>query len=391
MTCGSCNAAQADKFCICTEKLPVLCAACRPKHESKAVAFHYPVSTAFYHYVQTNYQWCKHWLLQLSEQQEKLRTGLGKFDACRQEIEAAFDSISGELRQLKTEYLANLDNLQESLTPQVESAIQETTDWPFQSPSGSLAILLYNGCCNFESMEVFSYQVAVTAEGLKDCVQVMLKSPVPELTSLNRDLTGHWQKEIAEGKRREADLRARFQQLTEQYEALQVELNSLKTGYSQPTATGYPSQYSPMTPSEPAYRPAPISRMSYQPGCLPLNPGAPLYSPSGSQPPVPACPGLYASSSLPDMPKPALHGPSLHSAQPMQPYPQPHASTPLLQSGLARAPPFAQQGQALSTAPGPALYKPGTGTPQAPAAPVTGGLRHSITESAMKNKRLPGK
>lgn len=395
MTCSLCHKAPADHFCSC-KGLPILCAGCTGGHEAKP-GFHFPIQTIAYDYVQANEQLCREWLFRLKECQESLRTSLQSVEQCAGDMEAAFGNIGKEIEAMRTEQMAAHGKLKEKLAECVEEAIKETTERPFQSPDGGLALLLYNHCCrrSSESLNIFNYQVIQTEECLKDCVAVTFSSPVPELASLNRETAdGHLRKEIAEGKKREEDLQARLQQLTEQYEALQTELNFLKS-YSTPMGytTSNPStaQYDQTTP----YGPTPVpNRMSYQAGFLP--PGGPNQVPFA---------GFYPSPSLPDLPKPALHPPNSFPGQhqppisgpqlpnmPRQPLYPPAAGQPQMPTtipprpNLTQTPTAAQPGRVLPSAPRPSLYGSAAGKPQAP--PIAGGLKPSSTEAALKFRRF---
>ena len=376
MTCSICNKAPADHFCIC-KGLPILCAGCTGGHEAKP-GFHFPIQTVAYIYVQSNEQLCREWLFRLKECQENLGTGLQKAEQCAGDMEAAFGNIGKELEAMRTEQMAAYGKLKEKLAKCVEDAIKETTERPFQSPNDGLALLLYNHCCrrSSEPLNIFHYQVIQTEDCLKDCVAVTFSSPVPELASLNRDAAdGYLRKEIADGKKREEDLQARLQQLTEQYETLQTELNFLK---SRSTPMGYTASY----PSTAQYNQTPYgstqdpNRMSYQTGFQP--PSGPSQVPFG---------GFYPSPSLPELPKPPLHPPTSFHMQhqppvsgpqlpnmPQQPLYPPTAGQPQMPAAvpprpdLAQMPTAAQPGWGLPSAPRPPLYGSAPGQPQMPAA-----------------------
>ena len=189
--CSLCSTEPAAQFCICSN-FPLLCAVCRPTHEGKS-GFHFTLPLqALAHITPQNQQQYRLWLVSVANSQEKLKENLPRIDQCREEIEALYAYIRGEIEKTRLQFLHTLEDLKTALSAKIEEAIVETSTNAYlgsYQPSSTLATLIWTHSCenSSEPLPVFSYQIKTEVEALQDCLGVSLRIDVPELQHFGRE------------------------------------------------------------------------------------------------------------------------------------------------------------------------------------------------------------
>lgn len=197
----------AEYYCVCAD-FPLFCVSHKSTHESKR-GFHFFSPIGSFEFAQQNKQQYRVWAVNLASSHHKLKEDFHRVYQCRNEIEAAFACLFTQLTQLKSNLLEALEQLEIYLRVKVEEVMVETSESPFYTGSSQLATSIYDRCSQetFNPLEIFAYQVTVKEECLQDCLDVSFHTIIPELSSLNRSVTGgNLRQELA-------DLRARCEQL----------------------------------------------------------------------------------------------------------------------------------------------------------------------------------